>query len=82
MIDCHTGIVNTNPVIKNHLESNENKLKIINTELYRRYCSSIHCRINALNSDESALIRLRFRLWATTLAKVNKYHFSFSMFLT
>lgn len=68
MVDCHSGIVNTNPTLKNHLY--HNKLKIINTELYTRFCSSIHCRINGLNADESALIRLRFRLWAKTLAKV------------
>lgn len=71
MIDCASGIVNTNQVHKNHKSFSSNKLKMINTELYSRYCSSIQCKINGLSADESAMIRLRFRLWSKTLAKVS-----------
>lgn len=82
MVDCASAIVNTNQVYKNQKKINSNKLKMINTELYNKYCSFIHCKINDLNADESALIRLRFRLWAKTLAKVNLFNLKFLKFET
>ena len=38
------------------------------------HCGSVHCNVETLKKDESALIRLRFRIWARNLAKViNKF---------
>jgi hypothetical protein len=40
---------------------------------YDFYCASLHCRVGPLSADESALIRLRFRLWSRNLALVGFY---------
>lgn len=48
-------------------------LSMLKTDMYGFYCASIHCTVGPLNTDESALIRLRFRLWSKSLAAVNIY---------
>lgn len=37
------------------------------------HCGSVHCSVGSLKKDESALIRLRFRVWARNLATVSSY---------
>jgi hypothetical protein len=46
-------------------------LSMSQEELYDFYCSALHCTIGPLSADESALIRLRFRLWSRNLAIVS-----------
>ena len=74
-INCQSGIYHINGEEKhNHghsLKSEEmSHLKFKASNLYDSYCASIHCKIDHLKTDESAIIRLRFRLWASTLALV------------
>lgn len=47
-----------------------NYLGMMKMPSYDFYCSSIHCKVGPLGADESALIRLRFRLWSRSLALV------------
>ena len=48
-------------------------LKFKTSNLYELYCASLHCKIDRLKIDESAIIRLRFRVWSSTLALVFLY---------
>ena len=48
-----------------------NYLKMNNTSLYEFYCSHVHCNVGPLNTDDTAMIRFRFRLWSKNLAIVN-----------
>ncbi|CAF0823367.1 unnamed protein product [Brachionus calyciflorus] len=70
-VDCSSGIVlnsqDQSDDLINH-GSNTDYLKMTKTDLYEFYCSTIHCKVGPLSADESALIRLRFRLYARTLA--------------
>jgi hypothetical protein len=76
-VECSSGMIKQS--IRNHdnikTKSNLNfkYLNMISTSSYNFYCGSIHCNVGPLNSDESALIRLRFRLWSRHLAIVNTF---------
>lgn len=67
-IECSTGM------IKKPLKSNENNkntfkyLSMIDSHAYNFFCGSLHCNVGPLKADESALIRIRFRLWSKNLA--------------
>ena len=72
-IECSTGM------IKKPLKSNEHKkntfkyLSMIDSHAYNFFCGSLHCNVGPLKADESALIRVRFRLWSKNLAMVKKF---------
>ena len=46
-------------------------LAMMKSNVYDYFCSSLHCDVGELNPDESALIRLRFRLWSRNLDAVS-----------
>lgn len=48
-------------------------LNMMKSEMYDSFCSSLHCYIGPMSKDESAIIRLRFRLWSRSLARVRLY---------
>jgi hypothetical protein len=69
-VECSNGM------IKQSLRNNEKKkisfnhLSMIDSQAYNFYCGSLHCNVGPLSADESALIRIRFRLWSKNLAIV------------
>ena len=66
-VNCPSGIYKA--FVKNN-KGETSHLKFKKSHLYDLYCASIHCKVFNLKIDESAIIRLRFRLWASTLALV------------
>ncbi len=51
------------------------------------YCASLHCTVDNLRRDQSALVRLRFRLWSKSFIKVSIFyqfinkHINFNIFI-
>jgi hypothetical protein len=71
---------NTECSIKNSMNENQIigrrsniKLNMDTSESFEFYCAAIHCTIGNIRKDQSALIRLRFRLWSKSLAAVTFY---------
>lgn len=48
-------------------------LAMTQNDVYDAFCSSLHCDIGPMSKDESAIIRLRFRIWSRSLAIVSIY---------
>jgi hypothetical protein len=78
-INCQSGIYNSNNEFKKDDLSVKkpvvNHLKFKKSNLYDLYCASLHCKIDHLKIDESAIIRLRFRVWSSTLAMVSIFNY-------
>ena len=71
-VDCSSGMMRRSLYDRETGSSQTNSyLTMASSNLYDFYCGSIHCKVGPLNTDQSALIRLRFRLWARNLAIVN-----------
>ena len=52
-------------------KTNSRYLSMLKLSSYDTYCSNVHCTIGPMNTDESALIRFRFRVWSKNLAMVS-----------
>lgn len=81
-VNCPMGIYRTDDDSSNQhhhssseITTNEHKrsaqLNFKKSYLYDNFCASLHCKIGHLRTDEAAIVRLRFRLWSTTLATVS-----------
>lgn len=85
-IECSSGMIkqSTTKTANDLLDSldltNENEngggagkyLSMIRTDVYDSFCSSLHCDVGPMSKDETAIIRLRFRLWSRSLAIVSR----------
>lgn len=73
-LECSNGMIKQSlrsaDGLKNKQKANFKQLSMISSDIYNFYCGSMHCSVGPLNADESALIRLRFRLWSRNLAIV------------
>lgn len=65
-VNCMNAIVKNQPKSMRYLSMSK-------LDAYSLFCASLHCRVGPLNTDESALVRLRFRLWSRNLAHVSFY---------
>jgi hypothetical protein len=75
-IQCMTGM--TKKAFNTGNKTNSRYLSMMKLSNYDTYCSNVHCTIGPMNTDESALIRFRFRLWSKNLAMVSFGLFVFS----
>ena len=84
-INCQSGIYNSNSELKQEditiKKPTTSHLKFKKSSLYDLYCASVYCKIDHLKIDESAIIRLRFRVWSSTLALVYLYLFLKQIFI-
>ena len=69
-IECSSGMIKRSLKNNQQIKNNIKHLTMIDSHAYNFYCGSLHCNIGSLSTDESALIRLRFRLWSKNLAIV------------
>lgn len=69
-IECSSGMIKQSNAMYESSSSKRKYLTMLKSELYDQYCSSLHCYVGPLGRDESAIIRLRFRLWSRSLLYV------------
>ena len=72
-VECFSGMFRKSIYDKEFDFVNKNYLSMISSNLFDFYCGSMHCTVRNLSTDESALIRLRFRLWARNMALVKYF---------
>ena len=67
-VQCNAAMIKDKQVA--HFK-NSTYLKMNNSSPYEFYCSHVHCNVGPLNTDDTAMIRFRFRLWSKNLAIVS-----------
>jgi hypothetical protein len=79
-VNCMNGMVKLHSALSQSTNSfAKNYLSMSMSDKNDLYCAPLHCKVGPLNPDESAIIRLRFRLWSRNLALVSDLKFTFTV---
>ena len=74
-LQCSTAIIKEQQATVSNYYNNATYLKMNDSSMYEFYCSHVHCNVGPLNTDDTAMIRFRFRLWSKSLSIVRIFFF-------